>query len=177
MNRYVCLLRAINVAGKNKINMKDLVNYLEQIGLKNISYYVHTGNLVFESNINNIKQVKLQIENIIKNAYSYQITAIIKTENQFRIDIKQNPFMPKLDSKKIYVTFLDEIPDEKLISMIATDIGGDDKWVQINDCIYVYAANGYGRSKITNTLFENKLKIKATSRNWNSIISTKKLLN
>ena len=35
--------------------------------------------------------------------------------------------------------------------------------------IYVFFPNGYGRTKLTNNFFENKFKIKAITRNWNTV--------
>ncbi len=35
--------------------------------------------------------------------------------------------------------------------------------------IYLFYPDGYGRSKLTNNVFESKLGVKATTRNWNTV--------
>jgi uncharacterized protein (DUF1697 family) len=35
--------------------------------------------------------------------------------------------------------------------------------------VYLYCPNGYGRTKLTNTFWEKKLKVGATTRNWNTV--------
>jgi uncharacterized protein (DUF1697 family) len=35
--------------------------------------------------------------------------------------------------------------------------------------VFVYCPNGYGNTKLSNTFFENKLKVTATTRNWRTV--------
>ena len=53
MNTYVAFLRGINVGGKNKLNMNDLVQLFENLSFKNIKTYIQSGNVIFQSNSNN----------------------------------------------------------------------------------------------------------------------------
>lgn len=175
MNKYVCLLRAVNVASKNKINMKALKLDFENLGFDNVTYYLHTGNLVFKTELNNKNVIKELIEKMIAKNYGHEITAIIKNKNEFLSVIKNNPFKLNLDLNKIYVTFLSSIPSPEFINKIHVDNESFDKWIIVKDCVYVYVENGYSTTKINNNWFESKFKLKATSRNWNSILATSKL--
>ena len=49
MTPYVALLRGINVVGKNKLPMKDLVAILEDLGCENVKTYIQSGNVVFST--------------------------------------------------------------------------------------------------------------------------------
>jgi uncharacterized protein (DUF1697 family) len=40
MNTYISLLRGINVSGKNKIKMTALQAMYENLGYKNVKYYI-----------------------------------------------------------------------------------------------------------------------------------------
>ena len=44
-----------------------------------------------------------------------------------------------------------------------------DKFIIIEREIYLNCAAGYGTTKLSNTFFENKLKVRATTRNWNTV--------
>jgi uncharacterized protein (DUF1697 family) len=35
--------------------------------------------------------------------------------------------------------------------------------------VYLLCPNGYGKTKLNNTLWERKLKVGATTRNWNTV--------
>ena len=46
---FIALLRAVNVGGTGKLSMKELKAACEAAGLQNVSTYIASGNLVFES--------------------------------------------------------------------------------------------------------------------------------
>ena len=51
--KYIALLRGINISGKNKVSMNELKLVLEKNKYQNVSTYLNSGNVIFESNINN----------------------------------------------------------------------------------------------------------------------------
>ena len=53
------------------------------------------------------------------------------------------------------------------------NITNDDVYTITNDTVYMYCPDGFGSTKLTNNLFEKKLKVTATSRNYRT---TMKLL-
>jgi uncharacterized protein (DUF1697 family) len=64
------------------------------------------------------------------------------------------------------VTFLDAIPEKERLEAIAKGDYKADEYALVGKTIYVYCPDGYGNTKLTNTFFENKLKVAATTRNW-----------
>ncbi len=65
---YIALLRGINVGGKNKVSMPLLREYFTKAGFTNVSTYINSGNVIFESTIHD-KQKLIQTCNdlMIKN--------------------------------------------------------------------------------------------------------------
>ena len=55
--------------------------------------------------------------------------------------------------------------------------GDQEEFMISDDIIYLYCPNGFGRTKLTNNLFENKLKVTATSRNWRTTIKLFEKIN
>lgn len=49
MTRYVALLRGINVGGNNLIKMPALRECIEQLGMRDVSTYIASGNVLFDS--------------------------------------------------------------------------------------------------------------------------------
>jgi len=66
--RYIALLRGINVGGNNKVPMAELRACFVKAGFKNVSTYINSGNVLFESDeIDKVKLVSIcetQIENM-----------------------------------------------------------------------------------------------------------------
>ena len=48
----MALLRGINVGGKNIIKMPDLRRIFEEVGCMDVSTYIQSGNVLFESKLN-----------------------------------------------------------------------------------------------------------------------------
>ncbi len=52
LQTYIALLRGINVGGKNKVAMPLLREYFSEAGFANVRTYINSGNVIFESDIN-----------------------------------------------------------------------------------------------------------------------------
>ena len=74
MKKYIVFLRGININGKNKISMPELKEELNKAGFLDVSTYLNSGNIVLVSDDNNIR---LTIENIIKNKFNLDIQAYV----------------------------------------------------------------------------------------------------
>jgi len=44
-----------------------------------------------------------------------------------------------------------------------------EEFVLKGNIIYLYSPQGYGKAKMNNNFFENKLKVTATTRNWKTV--------
>ena len=42
--------------------------------------------------------------------------------------------------------------------------------------VYLFVPNGYGRAKLNNNYFENKLRVLGTTRNWKTVVALSNLL-
>ena len=49
MAKYISSLRGINISGKNKIHMEALRKLYENIGFTDVSSYIQSGNLIFNT--------------------------------------------------------------------------------------------------------------------------------
>ncbi len=168
MECNVALLRGINVSGKNKIQMPALKKSFEQCGFTNIQTYIQSGNVVFITGKPvPEKELLLLIENRIKQDFGLDVPVIIRTAAEIASILKINAFpdLQDSDEEKMHVTLLSGIPDVALIQDIEAKKYLPDRFVILNREIFLYCPAGYGQTKLTNTFFERKLKVKATTRN------------
>lgn len=174
MPSYISILRGINVSGKNKIKMDELKAMYESLGFTNITTYIQSGNVVFESQpANNISTL---IEQKIKETFQFDVPVIIRKKSEINTISSKNSFLKEkgIELDKLHVTYLAEAPLEENITKIATYNFEPDRFIIVKQEVFVYCPNGYGKTKLNNTFFENKLKVKATTRNWKT---TNKLTN
>ncbi|MCX6575154.1 MAG: DUF1697 domain-containing protein [Candidatus Aminicenantes bacterium] len=179
MNAFISMLRGINVGGQKKIRMAELTNLYESLDLVNVKTYVQSGNVVFDSTKSDASKLANLIEAHIERLFGFSVSIFIRDTNDFQRIIDSNPFLNKRseDSAKLYVTFLYRPPSEaKLGSLGIPNNEGDEFFVGGKE-IYIFCPNGYGRTKFSNTFFEKKLSVPATTRNWNSVMALYKISN
>ena len=75
--KYVALLRGINVGGKNKVSMGELRSCFEQIGFNNVSTYINSGNIIFESDITNVLELKELCEQAIERQFGFLVACLV----------------------------------------------------------------------------------------------------
>ena len=168
MNKYIILLRGINVSGKNKLPMQDLRELLDGLGYLNVQTYIQSGNIILDTHEKKA-EVIIKIHEAILNRFGYDVPVIIKTVSEVRKVITEYPF-PIENPKIVAFVFLNQKTTETEI-----DIKGilEDEYHIDNDMVYIYCPTGFGKTKLSNNLFERKLKVTATTRNYNT---TMKLL-
>ncbi len=169
--KCISMLRGINVSGQKRIKMKDLKTLYESIGFSNVITYIQSGNVIFECHDTEFIESKNQIEKAIRQTLNFPVTVMIRTLNEFQNIIQNNPFLRdgNEDIKKLHVTFLSDAPLESSLNDIETVIDKSDEFVIDGREIYILCNKGYGRTKLTNSFFERKLNVSATTRNWKTV--------
>ena len=75
--RYVALLRGINVGGKTLIKMADLRTCLEELGLDEVSTYIASGNVLFETRRRDAARLETEIERAIERHFGLPVTVVV----------------------------------------------------------------------------------------------------
>jgi uncharacterized protein (DUF1697 family) len=177
METYIAFLRGVNVSGKNPIKMDDLKNYLLIDGYSDVITYIQSGNIILKHPGITNKELANRIQRIIKLKFGFDVSVVVKKKDELKLIIKKNPFTHQTNNEpsKFHITLLEEQPRKEFLEKLTKVSSGDDMFQIVNDTVYLYCPNGYGRTKLNNTFFENKLKVMSTTRNWNTIINLAKL--
>ena len=173
MNKKIAVLRGINVGGKKRILMADLKLLLESLGFINIKTYIQSGNIVFDTpNKLTDNEISDTIEKSIFGKYEFIVPVIIRSVSDLQQAIKNNPFYKdiNIESKQLHLTFLKEKPTKENLLKVEMYSDDNDEFIVKGKEIYIFCKGKYHKSKFTNNFFENKLKVSATTRNWNTIL-------
>ena len=172
MQNFVSILRGINVAGQKKILMSDLKTLYQSLQFKDVVTYIQSGNVVFKSDakLSNTEMAK-KIEKAIDKKYGFHVPVIIRSKKELQNIISNNPFLKdkNIDIKKLHVTFLSDFPDKTNIESIGNIDFSPDQFIIKGKEIYLHIPVSYGETKLSNNFFEKKLKVTATTRNWNTV--------
>ena len=171
MKTYIALLRGINVSGHKIIMMELLRKALEELDFTNISTYIQSGNILFQSHEKNTLVLENQIAGIIKKHFSFDVPVIVITQGDLKKVVHNNPYINQKieDPAQPYVVFLSEVPTTEALDRLKAVDFGDDTFVNIGKALYLFYARSAADTKLSNALIENKLKVRATSRNWKTI--------
>ena len=171
MKAYIALLRSVNVSGHHIIKMADLKVLLARTEFLNLTTYLQSGNLVFESEIESHEELENLLVEIIKEHYGYDIKVKVYDASDFQDSYIKNPFLKveEIDTKKLYYIHVLGQADRITFDAIKTKGNFSEEMFLIDNTIYVYYSNGYGRSKVTGSFFEKNLKLFVTARNNNTM--------
>lgn len=121
--KYIALFRGINVGGNRKVEMKKLKLLFESLGFTEVSTYINSGNIIFESD-KDAKTVLSKILTVLEKNFDFEIPTLVKTEkemkkiadaipNEWQNDPGQRTdvayLFPDIDSKKT----IEELPFKK----------------------------------------------------------------
>lgn len=169
MKQYIVLLRGINVGGHNKLPMADLRNLLNRQGYTNVSTYIQSGNILLTSDKNS-SEISRNIEELLKDKYSYNIPVITISVAELRQCFQGNPYIQsEEDIKFLHVTFIDVSPEISAIDNLSINIYNNDEYEVKGKFIYLHTPDGFAKTKFSNTQFEKQLNTKATTRNWRTV--------
>ncbi len=172
MNIYIALLRGINVSGQKKIKMAHLKSLMVADGCIDVQTYIQSGNIVFKSSGTELDTLSKQLEQLIQTNYEFHVPVLILTPTQLLKAKQNNPFLmdESKDTSKLSFSFLYTTPTSENITKLMSYTFPEEEIILLNDMVYLYLINGAGRAKLTNNFMENKLKVTASSRNFNTVL-------
>lgn len=168
--KFIAMLRGINVSGQKLIKMADLRAALEKKGLKNVVTYIQSGNILFDTSEKDPLKIAETIENVIKKEFGFDVPCVVKTKEDFKFILDNNDFLKAgKPEDRLYVTFLSNEPEMDKIKAIDSEQYLPEEFSIKGSNLFFFSPTGYGKAKMNNNFFENKLKVKATTRNWKTV--------
>jgi uncharacterized protein (DUF1697 family) len=168
MTTYISILRGINVSGQKLIKMDTLKKMYEKLNCDNVKTYVQSGNVIFSAKEKDTQELEKVISSQIEKEFGFDVPVIVLNVKTFETIIENNPF-GKGNLKEtafLHVTFLADNPSEFDKEKIVEKKQPSEEVAFTPNAVYLYCPNGYGKTKLNNNFLENKLKVKATTRNW-----------
>jgi uncharacterized protein (DUF1697 family) len=167
--RYAALLRAVNLAKRNRIAMADLRAILGELGYESVRTHLQSGNAVFTSELPPAA-VERDIAGALAELAGLQCAVMVRTGAELAQVLAANPLGREPDKPSwFFVSFLAAVPDPAGVASLAElDIGQDQAWIVGREA-YLWCPNGPLDSKIGGPLVEKRLGVAGTARNWNTV--------
>ena len=169
MNKFIALLRGINVGGNTVLPMRDWVGVLEGLGLKNVKTYIQSGNVVFQSANTNAVELSRKITAVIKTKHGIAPQVWLLGTKDLQAAIAANPFSQgEREPKSLHLFFLNAVPRQPDLETLASVKARNEQFKLIKQVFYLHAPDGIGRSKHA-TKVEKALGVAVTARNWRTV--------
>ena len=177
MQSYISILRGINVSGHNMIKMKALQELYESLGFSKARTYIQSGNVVFESNSADTGTLEKIISGGIRETFGFEVPVIVLEREELKSISTYNSFINGRGEEitKLHVTILSGVPVKDLAETIRHENYLPDEFYILGRTVYLFCPDGYGNTKLSNAFFEKKLKVRATTRNWKTVLELVKM--
>jgi uncharacterized protein (DUF1697 family) len=170
--KYVALLRGINVGGKNIIKMAVLKEAFEKSGFKNVSTYIQSGNVIFESIENNSDNISQNLEISLTKYLKVNLRIIVVPQDDLKKVVAEVPAdWGKRKDLRCYIAFVkNKISAKDVLSEIKLKEGVD--FVKVGSTVLYMTTllSGLTKSGFTK-LVGTKIYKDITIRNFNTVKS------
>lgn len=169
MKTHIAFLRGINVGGKNRLPMRELVELLHTLGLDNISTYIQSGNVVFQSQKGDQAGLAQRIQAAIHEGHGFTPPIVLLGLKELERAVSSNPFPGvESDHKALHLFFLASKPENPDLKMLSRLKRSSESFEHRGKVFYLHAPEGIGGSKLAARV-ERSLGVTATARNWRSV--------
>ena len=108
MPQYIAFLRGINVGG-HRVRMDRLRELFEELGLRNVSTFIASGNVVFSADPGDVQSLRVEIERCLAEGLGYPVPTFLRTPTQLASIVPTEPLETERTGQpqpSAYVIFL-----------------------------------------------------------------------
>ena len=110
MERYIALLRGVNISGKNKVPMAELKNGFEALGFSEVKTWLNSGNVIFSSADSNVAALTDRVERMIQRVFGLDIPVFIIPQEELADILRHAPEWWGTENKEIYDNLIFILP-------------------------------------------------------------------
>ena len=171
MTVAVCMLRAVNVGGHNKIKMDALRALFESLDFQDARTYIQSGNIVFRTKERETRVMQKRIDTAIEKNFGFRCFPVVRTVGELRAALAKNPFAkrPGIEPNKLLIIFLAGNPAPEAEREILTIPAEPEELRMSGRELFIYFPNGMARPKLSLPRVEKLLATPGTGRNWNTV--------
>jgi uncharacterized protein (DUF1697 family) len=172
MDTFVALLRGVNI-GHKQVTMAELRRGLEATGLHNVKTYLQSGNVVFDAEGGDAGALAAAIRAHVAADFGHDVDVLVLSCDELARIASSNPFLtvPGADQRWLHATFLLQPSSAVHFETLALPVVEGERAALIERVVFLYLPHGYGRTKLSNALFERVLRTPATTRNWRTVLA------
>lgn len=170
MSHHIAFLRAINVGG-HTVKMDRLRALFEELGLENVSTFIASGNVIFDSPEEDTTVLERRIEEHLLGALGYAVGTYIRDPEELAAIALHLPFSPEEveGAGTLYVALLPSEPSPEVansVSALSTPV--DELRVHGRE-LYWLCRTRMSETEVNGAQLSRTLGVDSTMRNMNTV--------
>ncbi|GGU64230.1 hypothetical protein GCM10010498_21960 [Streptomyces cavourensis] len=170
--KYAALLRGINVSGHKRVPMPELRAVLGELGHTDIATHLQSGNAVFRSGSEDEDALAAALEQAVHQRFGFPVGCVVRSGAYLAAVAEACPYpAAELEGRQLHVTYFDRPVDADRFAALDAGTFLPEAFALGDRCLYLYAPDGIGRSKLAEVLARPRQTqgLTATTRNWNTV--------
>lgn len=169
--RYVALLRGINVGKGKRVSMDELRAALLGAGLTEVRTLLNSGNVVFTAPApEDPAALGSRIEGVIEARTGVFSRVTLLTDGEVRAILAENPFPEHAaEASRLQVSVLPRVGDEAAVADLASADWGAERLVLAPRRLYTWCPGGVAESALLAAVAK-RLKDGVTTRTWATFV-------
>ena len=170
IDRYVALLRTVNVGKANRIHMASLCKVMVDEGFTGAKSYLQSGNLVFDWE-GSSGEIQATLEGLILEHFKLAIAVTLRSARELSklASISPAELLPA-DEDNLYVTFLSKPVDALTAGSHVAHGVRDYDYRIVGREVFVHCRGPYHLSNLGNAFWERVSGGSATTRRWSTVV-------
>jgi uncharacterized protein (DUF1697 family) len=169
LSRLAALLQGVNLAGKRRVAMPELRDFLEEQGYEDVRTHLASGNVILTTAATP-RALEKELSTAISERFGAQIPVLVRAHAELARVVALDPLGSVADNPSRYlVGFLSRAPRAGVIRELESAAAGSERVELHGRELYTWHPDGAGRSKLAAMLTGKRLGVVVTARNWNTV--------
>jgi uncharacterized protein (DUF1697 family) len=177
MEKFVALLRGINVGGRNRIGMADLRALCGGLGWGEVETYIQSGNVVFMAEAAPA-ELEAALEAAIQQRFAMTIPVIVRSASGWPAYVAGNPFpeAAAAEPNRLMLMLSKGPPQPDAAAALQERARDGERVAAAGDALWVHFTSGSGTSRLSPALFDRLVGSPVTARNYRTAVKLQELL-
>ncbi len=171
--RYVALLRGINVGRAKRVAMADLRSAISSLGYSDVKTLLNSGNVVFAADT---APTATKLRAAILDVTGVGSDVVVLTAKQLAQAVDENPLVDVMtDPSRLQVMFFTENGDRTGLRTLAADSWDPEQLAVGRHAAFFWCPDGIASSALMEAVGEQQFRGTVTTRNWRTVTKLRAL--
>jgi len=177
-DRYIALLRGINVGRANRVDMADLRSLVTGLGYTGVRTLLNSGNLIFDAARTDTAEVLAQVEEALQAHLHVPILVIVLSAAELAAIVAENPLRGiASDPSRLMISFHREPLDARSLEALLQQDWSPEALALGKNATYMWCPEGLIKSRLAQAARRALGDSLTTTRNWATVLKLDALAN